>query len=153
MMSAKRQVWLNLPLTCQIPSCQTRWMGMDCCTLRGILNGTRSPRLAAARVLRMAARPLSDWGRIGREKGEKLLFHRDLLQNGRKEAMTVRHPNLPRITPLSAEINRRCCGLNWNTMEGAAKSPLKLRGLSAVPGAQGFFPVPHIFLCSGMAWR
>lgn len=67
--------------------------------------------------------------------------------------MTVRHPNLPRITPLSAEINRRCCGLNWNTMEGAAKSPLKLRGLSAVPGAQGFFPVPHIFLCSGMAWR
>ena len=34
--------------------------------------------------------------------------------------MTVRHPNLPRITPLSAEINRRCCGLNWNTMEGDA---------------------------------
>jgi hypothetical protein len=67
--------------------------------------------------------------------------------------MTVRHPNLPRITPLSAEINRRCCGLNWNTMGGAAKSPLKLRGLSAVPGAQGFFPAPHIFLCSGMAWR
>ena len=53
--------------------------------------------------------------------------------------MPVRHPNLPRITPLSAEINRRCCGLNWNTMEGVVKSPPQIEGTFSRSRRSGLF--------------
>ena len=58
-MSANRHVRLyRLRPVCQMPSRNTRRMGMDCCTLRGILNGSRSLLLAAARVLIIVLYPL-----------------------------------------------------------------------------------------------
>lgn len=83
-MSAKRQVWLNLPVDLPDPILPNPLDGDGLLYAAGDLKRDTLAPVGRGKSLRMAARPLSDWGRIGREKGEKLLFHRDLLSKDGK---------------------------------------------------------------------